>query len=274
MVIKDFYLNIYQLLRIPHSNINYGTYYQVGIVATLMMLTTIIILLKKFDLKLFFFLVFAIISIFLTTSYSNPLWTHLPFIKYTLYPYRFLNVTIFSVAFLSAMLVEKTKLKTMAAVFLISITLYTNRHFLAIAPWFSIPPSPNLTTQNENDTIWLNEKTYGTRPIISAGESAKITNKRSTPYRINADLETSEQTTVIIRKMYFPGWQLKVNGNSEKINISDGLITTNLAPGNWHIETYFTETILRRFADYTTLLSFIFLAFILVKEHVSKQKAK
>ncbi len=262
---KDFYLNIYQLLRIPHSNINYGTYYQIGIVSTLIILTTIIILFKKFDLKLFFFLAFAVLSIFLTTNYSDSLWTHLPFIKYVLYPYRFLDLTIFTTAFLAIILVEKTKFKTILAISLILLTIYTNRHFFTIAPWFSIQPSPNLTTQNENDTIWSNEVTFADRPLVSSIPPSNIYLADQKPFKVSAKIINVQRAKIVIRKMYFPGWILKVNGLNRPITQENGLISTSLEPGNWQIEAYFTESKLRMFANLLTLASFAILFILFIK---------
>jgi len=262
---KDFYLNIYQLLRIPHEGINYGTYYQVGIAATLVIFISMFTIFRKFDAKLFFFLGFAVLSIFLATSGSSLLWTYLPFIKYILYPYRFLDLTIFAVAFLAVILIEKTSLKTLAAILLISLTIYTNRHFFSIAPWFAIPPGPNLTTQNENDTIWSNPDTFVQRPLVSSEPQSNIYLSSQKSFDVKTQIITKEPTDVIIRKMYFPGWTLKVNGQNRPITIKDGLISTNLEPGNWQIEAYFTKSKLRMFADLLTLASFFFLFIIFIK---------
>jgi len=262
---KDFYLNIYQLLRIPRPNVNYGTYYQVGIAATVITITTIITLIKKLDLRLFFFLVFTILSIFLTTSYSNLLWQYLPLIKYILYPYRFLNLTIFSVAFLAAILVEKTRFKTLLATFIILLILYTNRHFFTIAPWFSITPSSNLTTQNENDTIWSNANTFIDRPTLTSTPQSNIYITSQKPFNVDANIINTEESKITIRKMYFPGWILKVNGQKTPVIIEDGLITTSLKPGSWQIETYFTESPLRAIADLLTIASSVIVVILFFK---------
>ena len=225
---KDFFLNIYQIMRIPHGDLNLGTTYQIGIISSLVLLTTIVLMIKKKDQKLVFFSTFAIISIFLTNKQSDLLWLHLPIIKYVLYPYRFLNLTIFSVAFLSTLLVGKVKQKTIVAILLILLTIYTNRHFFTIAPWFEIQPTANLTTQNENDSVWSNSKTFEKTPLISTNNNIQIKNQNSKPFKINAQIETSQLSTVIIRKMYFPGWKLKINGQPRQIDIQNGLIAFNL----------------------------------------------
>lgn len=269
----DFFLNTYQILRIPHGDLNLGTTYQIGIVSSLILLITITITIKKPNIKLAFFSAFAIVAIFITNKQSDLLWQHLPVIKYVLYPYRFLNLTIFSVTFLATILVNKVKQKTILATILILLAIYSNRHFFTIAPWYEIPPTANLTTQNENDSIWSNEKTFEKTPLINANNDIQIKNQNSKPFEVNAQIETNRLTTVIIRKMYFPGWKLKINNQPRQIDIQNGLITFNLPPGNWQIKTYFSETPLRKSANLITLISIFIVLIILKKEYVSKQKS-
>ena len=271
---KDFFIDFYQLLRIPKAGINTGTYLQIGIVSTLLMILSSFLYLKKRSPNLLFFIIFALISIFLTQQQSRWFWQHLPLIAFVLYPYRFLLITILATSFLAVYVVEKLPFKHLTAFILIFLTIYTNRHFVKIAPWFEIQPTVNLTTQNENDTIWSNEETFKPRAIVTTSEPVQISNLSQDPFKISFLTTPDKETKIIIRKMYFPGWQATVNGKSYPIQIEDGLIKLDLEPGSSQIAVFFKESPLRKAADLITLISFAALIIFVIKFKNSKTPIK
>ena len=209
---KDFFIDFYQLLRIPKAGINTGTYLQIGIISILIMILSSFLYLKKRSPNLLFFLIF--------------------------------------------------------------LTIYTNRHFVKIAPWFEIQPTVNLTTQNENDTIWSNEETFKPRAIVTTSEPVQISNLSQDPFKISFLTTPDKETKIIIRKMYFPGWQATVNGKSYPIQIEDGLIKLDLEPGSSQIAVFFKESPLRKAADLITLISFAALIIFVIKFKNSKTPIK
>ena len=274
----DFFINFYQLFRIPMPEVNVGTYLQVGIVSTFIIATSTVIFLVKPSRFLAFFLFFSSISIFLTHSSSSWFWDNFPILKYTTYPYRFLSLTILSTAFLAVYVADKINevflrinLKNSFAVFLILVTFYTNRHFfLTNAPWFAIPPPPSLTTQNESDPIWSNEKTFIDRPLITSSSPIKITSLNQSPFSLSFETQVVNQTTIVVRKLYFPGWRLKISGENRQISIKDGLISFDLEPGTSYIEAYFDKTPIRQVADLTSLAGFLALIVIFLGKQFSQ----
>jgi len=263
---QGFYINIYQLLRIPAFGVNIGTYLQIGIISSFIILTSIILLLKDRKKYLLFFLTLALLSIFLTNRISYPVWKNIPILSYVLYPYRFLLLTITSTAFLSIYIVDRFKNKLSIALVIIFLTIYTNRHFFTISPWFEIPPSPNLTTQNEADTIWSNVNSFQPRELISTDIASIIKINSKNPYQINASIATAKNTQVTIRKLYFPGWNLTVNGHKKKIDITDGLISFNLPPGSFDLIVKYNQSNVQKTSNLVSLLTFTFLAIIYFKK--------
>lgn len=252
---KGFFVDFYQLLRIPKAGVNTGTYLQIGILSTLVILLSIILYLRKRSSKFLFFTIFALISIFFTQKQSLWFWQHIPLITYVIYPYRFLLLTILATSFLAVYIVEKLPIKPITATILIFLVIYTNRHFFTIAPWFEIQPTANLTTQNENDTIWSNEKTFIERPLIST--TSKISDLATQPFAITFNSSQEITTKTILRKMYFPGWRAKVNGKNYPLEIQDGLIAINLEPGKHQVSIFFKESRLRQVANVLTIVSFL-----------------
>ncbi len=268
---KAHFINIYQVFRLPHPGVNLGTPFQVGLSATLVFaLSLIFIRSMKHKKEATFMLASIIIGLFIALPTSSFLWQNLPLLKYILYPWRFLSVVTLASSYLGVFLVDNIKYKKTAAILLIILTIYTSRHYF-LKP-IQLQPNPataNLTTQNENNTIWSNKETFIERPLISSQPQSNVYLTSQKPFDITANIINTKPAKLIIRKMYFPGWILKVNGQNKPITIEDGLISTNLEPGNWQIEAYFTESKLRMLANLLTLASFALLFFLIIKPKLS-----
>lgn len=267
---KAHFINIYQVFRLPHPGVNLGTPFQVGLSATLVIALSLIFIRGRKRKEVIFMLASIMISLFIALPVSSFLWQNLPLLKYILYPWRLLSVVTLASSYLAVFLVDSIKYKKTAAIFLIILTIYASRHyFLKPAQLQPNPPTENLTTQNENDTIWSNEKTFTQRPLVSTKPQSNIYLSSQKPFDAKAEIINTEPADIIIRKMYFPGWILKVNGKSRPVAIEEGLISTNLEPGNWQIEAYFTESKLRKFADLLTLASLAVLLILFIKPKLS-----
>lgn len=263
---KAHFINIYQVFRLPHPGVSLGTPFQIGLSATIVIIMSLIFIRSIKHKEVIFMLASIMLSLFIALPASSLFWQNLPLLKYILYPWRFLSVVTLASSYLAVFLVEGIKYKKAGAILLIIITLYASRHYF-LKPIQIQPnlPTANLTTQNENNTIWSNEKTFIERPLVSTAPQSDINLTIQKPFDVKAQIITKEPIDVIIRKMYFPGWILKVNGQNKPITIENGLISTNLEPGNWQIEAYFTESKLRMFADFLTLASFAVLFFLFIK---------
>ena len=95
--------------------------------------------------------------------------------------------------------------------------------------------------------------------VIKEGEGA-VEQLASSPikYRFQADLTTA----VVVRAniVYFPGWQVFVNGQKAEIDYQkDGLINFKLPQGKHLVEIKFSDTPIRNLANKTSLLFLFFL---------------
>ena len=261
------FINIFQLLRIPNSGVNIGTPIQVGLVSSLILLLSLIYFFTNKDKKVLFFLIFSATSFFLVTKSSLFFWQHTPLLSYALYPWRFLSLLVLSTAFLAVYLIERTKFKIIFSILLIFAVIYTSRHyFLKPAQFEHNLPTNTLATQNEFNTIWSSEETFKDRPLIGSSQKISVSNLSKSTYSVLFGAETSQLTKITIRKMYFPGWQVKVNGQNHSIEIKDGLISFDLPSGSWQIEVKFSESPLRKTANLITVLSFAVLILLFVKK--------
>lgn len=264
---RNHFISPFQLFRIPKEGINIGTPIQIGITSLLILAFSLFSFIKKKNAKIGYFILFFLISLFLTTSYSKLIWQNLPQITYILYPWRFLSLAIFSISFLAILCIKNSRFKSLIIIALVFLTIATSRHyFLKPTQMESNYPFPNLKTQNEFNTIWTNEETFKVRPLISSTDTnSKIKMLKANPFDVIFENTSGDESQITIRKMYFPGWKLQVDGKNTDIQIVDGLISTNLDPGTHLIEAKFEESDVRKFANYLTLLSFIFLLVLFIK---------
>lgn len=265
----DHFLNIMQTLRIPSKEINTDTPFQFGLSASLITVFATINILKNKRVILFLFLI--LLSLFLTNQNSIWLWQNITPLKYVLYPWRFLSLAGLSTAFVSVLIIKKIKYKTIFAVLFIVLTIFSSRHYF-LKPTLFEPniPTNNLTTQNEYNTIWSNDKTFLTRPLITKTSNVQINDLSNKPFQIIFQIHSDYQTEILIRKLYFPGWHVKLDNVEQQIIIKDGLISVNVPSGEHKIYVYFEENKLRKSANLLTLLSLALIIYIYIKPKIKK----
>lgn len=261
------FLDFSQIFRIPKVGINLGSPFQVGVACTFVIIISAIYALKRQNRQILFFLALAVFSIFITLKMSALLWDNVPVLSYVLYPWRFLGLLVVSTSFLAVYTVNQHKLKTVLAAFLILLAIYTSRHyFLRPTQLVSNPPTSNLTTENEFNTVYSNEKTFKNRPLITSTPTTQISNLKATPFRVSFDMVSEKPTEVIIRKLYFPTWQIEVNAQKYPVGQKDGLLSLNLPSGTWSIVASFKESAIRRAGNFASLLFFLgLIAFTIFK---------
>ena len=92
------------------------------------------------------------------------------------------------------------------------------------------------------------------------------------PFRISFGVKTKNTSDITIRRMYFPGWTLEVNGEPYPLGITDGFLSSELKPGTWKVNVYFIETPLRKTANAISLVSLIIVIGLFTKElRIQKQ---
>lgn len=287
---KAHFLTINQLLRIPKDGKVVGTGIQMGAVQTLILIIASLSLLyglffkKKRNQKIAFFLIVSIIAGYLTTNYSQIIWNSFEPLKSILFPWRFLTLTTFSAAVLSVLLLAKlqqTNQKIILALIplFIFIFIFPSRHYFKSADAHSYDDS---FYEKYNDLLRLDNyflpKTFnkqiqylqlGNITVIEG--KARATSLREKSTSLLFEIDSQNKSKVIFHVMDFPGWKIKVNGNTEKI-VNDtknleGLIATNLDPGSNKVELIYNQTPLRRLGLIISLfsLSSLLIVFVLYR---------
>lgn len=127
------------------------------------------------------------------------------------------------------------------------------------------------TVQDEYLPVWVKEKSFGraeNKVEIVKGRGkieSLISQSNSSSFIVKADTETQ----VRINTIYWPGWQITVDGKLSKISYNNpkGLMELAVPKGKHYVEISFEETPLRLFSDGISLFSlFALLSIAFVKK--------
>lgn len=185
-----------------------------------------------------YLLVFAL-SIFLMLKPSQFVWDLLPPLQVVATPWRFLSLAIFTAALIGGQIIRLIKApiwRNLAAGLLIALALYGNRNHLRINEVrvynqeFFNNYTGVATGWNEHLPIWVKEVDY------EKPKTRLLSNQ--------------------INTLYYPGWQVKLDGHPVPIwPSSNGLIEFSLPSGEPQITAEFLPTWWRRLALGVSLLT-------------------
>ncbi|OGD86864.1 hypothetical protein A2164_04465 [Candidatus Curtissbacteria bacterium RBG_13_35_7] len=286
--------NLFAILRIPAFGADLGSPFQIGIVHWITALLSIIAFLKfrrnlnKIDKLFLISTVFFFIGLFFMSRASIVLWQNLPLLSTILFPWRFLNLLVFSSAVASAYLIFKLRNNKLVSLILIVAVIYVSRHWWG---WVGqIPTSDKYYKDYQETTTDEGEFTpRGISPEIMNHASVnieilsgatRISNEKLTNNHWQFDTLVLKNSTVKMAILDFPGWKVKINNRDGEIikNFKNqngdysGLIVVNLPEGNYKVEVIFGETRLRILADYLTLASLILIMGLILKRYHAQNR--
>ncbi len=216
--------------------------------------------------------VFFLISLFIQTQYSQFLYEIITTLKKFQFPWRFLSLTVFTTAIITAslfLLIKKEKYKKIILGILVVTSVLINWEYMQAKNYILHPDSfytsiyKSTTDTGESSPIWsvrFMEKVPKDKVEVVDGEATITETRRSTTrhsYRIisKGDARIKDNT------VYFPGWKVYVDGNPILIEFQDpsqrGLITFMIPTGEHEVEVVFEDTKLRVFANIISILSAI-----------------
>lgn len=225
----------------------------------------------------FFFLI-SLVSIFLSSAFSSFLWQILPLPKLVQFPWRFLALSILGVSYLSAWLVAHSgKIRVLIGgllvllFFLPSLRCLSNLNYLTVPDTYYSTNEDPTAIKNEYLPIWAKyespkERAKQLYEVYLGQADIQIVKNKSNQLILKTNLKKS--ANIKINKLYFPGWNLKIN--DQKVNLDspyyqlsasygDGLIRIPLLPETKKIELYWSETPIRLISDIISLIALFLL---------------
>ncbi|PIP74673.1 MAG: hypothetical protein CO135_01380 [Candidatus Levybacteria bacterium CG_4_9_14_3_um_filter_35_16] len=274
---------------------NYSNYFitekdvgLIGLVSVLAVLVSIVLFFRKKNILFVYFFVLSIIFTLLTQPFSKIIWDIFPFTNLIQFPFRLLSIVCLAVAVLIAYQINLLKGKKLffvslvyvLIIFISSVNYIYPKNFQNYPDTFYSTNLDSTTVKNEYMPIWLKNI-----PISIASKKVKIIDGKGEILNLvnNGNLsftvKTDRKSQILINTIYYPGFIVRVNGSSTPIDYKQlGLIKFQVDKGENMVAVKFTETPIRLFADF---ISLIFLILLLVPPilkinnlHSNKDKLK
>lgn len=218
---------------------------------------------KKYFWPLLMFICFFGLSIFLMIKTSSFVWEKVTIIQKFQFPWRFLTLAVFCSSVIGAILVSfiPRKIRVVLIVFIIGVILILNSGYWS-AKDYSIKPDSyyktdfaSTTDTGESAPIWsvrFMEK-FPVKNVEVIEGNAKVEEiGRKIVYR-KYIIEASEKSRIRENTLYFPGWEVYINGVRSDIQFQDpenrGLMTFYVEKGRSEVEIKFADTRLRTAAN-------------------------
>ena len=224
---------------------------------------------------------------FLTHERSTQIWLSLPFMDFIQFPWRFLGLVMFGLAFVGgALALIDFKFKKSAVVIVIILTIILNVNFFR--PQYLFPDLKDgeklsgisFEIQQKSAILDYLPKTAPIAPRELAPENPWIVSGEGRAYnftkrsnRFFFDAEIIENSSVQIPVMYFPGWRVIVDGFlvDSKPTGDYGVITISLPKGKHMVQGRFVNTPVRTLGNTLSVISALFIfAGYMIKTHKKK----
>lgn len=254
--------------------------FQIGLVPLFVLAATLVAILlkdKKQDqekkennmMAIGFFLLCAG-AFFLMQEGSMGVWQKFPVLSYLQYPWRLLSLFLPSIGFLTAWIVSRLRFKLLSvALIVLAIALvwsYTQPVVYAPRSDAYYLSRPNFTDGtsslgNSFSTRWSDwKKDRPVKKIEVVNGDAIATGLTTSPLRYQFIVVAKRESIIRVNILYYPGWQVIVNGKSTTIDYEqDGTITFSVLPGQWHVSVRFAETPLRIAAEVLSIVCLFWL---------------
>ena len=270
--------------RIPVSN--YADYFislkninLFGITLLFSIILSLFFILKK-DLRFIYFAMVTIFSIFFTLPISAALWNSI-LANLIQFPFRFISLTILGVSYLVAYQINSVKIWKKAFILIYLFLIFISaRSFISPSQYQNYPDT--FYSTNQDSTTVKNEympKWVGKIPNSSPEKKIKIVQGKGTigdfrggGSKFSFNVNLVEKSVLEISKIYFPGWEAKLNGKKTVISYDNkyGLIHLVIPSGKHKVDVGFKETNIRLISDLISLATvFLLLSwFLLIKKGI------
>lgn len=212
-----------------------------------------------------FFFISTVLAVFLSSRASQVLWQILP-VSFIQFPFRFLSVAIVGVAFLvsySINGVAEYKRKILLGVVFLILLLPSFVRIIGIEKSgytddFFATNEDTTTVKNEYMPVYVSEiPTARPASFLTINDENTLIVQRPTT-DISFSLSPTENSRLVYKQFYFPGWNLYVNGAKKDIQVTkQGEIGFFLEPGQYNVQIKFEETAQRLFADSISIISIL-----------------
>ena len=269
---------------------NDGMSFQIGFAQWIAMALGVGIILKDIPKKLhrpaLALVASFIVSIFLMTDPSSKIWEQAVKKWFVIdLPWRFLAISTFTTSAMAAFVVSNLRNKLSKAifcVFLFSIALYTNRNHLRINErldfdhnWFTSYTGTS-NSYDEYKPVSTSQDLLKQPPLPAVTIEKGIADVHvidDKPQRLFFDLDAKTDINGRINTVYFPGWQIYINGAPGDISqLTQGVPALRLPPGRYNIMLTYEQTNITLAAELISLASSAIVAIIIIYDQIKRHR--
>ncbi len=224
---------------------------------------------KEKSYLLLILIAFTVAAIFLMLPISNFIWERIILLQNFQFPWRFLAIVVFSTSVLGALLIDavpdkfKAKLTILSIIIILAISSFywKPKGYLHKSESFYTGIYYSTTDTGESAPIWsvrfMEKLPNASLEVIDGDAIVKEIERKSTYHKYR--LVVNKPTLFRENTLYFPGWEIKANGEPLKVEFQNmtyrGVMLFNLSKGNYIVEAIYKETKLRLLADVISLVS-------------------
>lgn len=243
-------------------------------------------LLKQKNSGAWYMLGVGLVSLFLSLPLSGFVWHMVPLGTYVQFPFRFLSISVMTTSFLLAYgydRVVKKRFSWIALVGVIVVLGISSFPYLMPKAYQAYPDGwyttnmDTTTIKNEYMPRWVKQipMSYPTEKVIigedtSRGTAGIVSNLIATANKTQFSLLLKKKSSIIINTIYFPGWNVWVNGKEQPISYANprGVMQFSLPAGSYVVKAQFGETEFRLISDLISLIALTIIGSLFVKNKI------
>lgn len=246
---------------------HFATFQLIG-VSTLAVLALLLVSLRnkkrEHPLHLFFF-VLGVGSVILSLPVSSPVWRLLP-VAFVQFPFRFLSLTIVSVSFLSASIIDEQKGRNalilgVLLVLLLGVSVMPYgipKAFFDKGDSYYATNEDTTNVQNEYMPRWVSvlptHRPERMVELLRGSGSVEHLSVRSNEVSFTTTLNSD--AVVRVHSVYFSGWQAFVDNKKTELSYTNerGLMEVAIPKGGHAVSLVFSETPIRLASDVASMV--------------------
>lgn len=200
---------------------------------------------------------------------SLPFWQNAPLFSDVDFPWRVLGPAIFFVSLPLGMLTMK-KLTTLLGAILLLVAIFATLPYAKAQNVSDFPDGyyftneATTTSTDELMPIWVKEKPKERAPekVEIANGEGRINELVSRSIKTSFQLDVVEESRIRINTIYFPGWEVNVDGKPAHVGYDNpsGVIEFAIDRGKHFVTATFIETPLRVVSNIISIIALLFIA--------------
>ena len=227
-------------------------------------------------------LLFGLFATFMAHEKSSFIWSLASPLIFLQFPWRFLVLANFFFTLAIGFLIKdvKSSLSTPLLVSIVALIFLFSASFFRPVRWLNLTEQEKFSGNFFDRQMTISIFDYlptssdtppnAPAPVLptSSVRESSVTDYISTAAHLSFNYETQKAATLKLNRLYFPGWEVKVNGKKTFVSYgSDGNMFLALTPGKFKIEANLKDTPVRVIGNLISLLTIVVTILILRKKY-------